>query len=349
MQLPVISSFDRKNVDSATFSSGLVDNFNRPITYLRLAVTDRCNLRCAYCMPENMRFLPTKELLTNDEIIRLVGICAAQGIRKVRVTGGEPFVRRGIIDLLWRIKEISGIEEVHITTNGVLTEPHIPELQQMGIASVNLSMDTFDAERFRDLTRRDEFAAVHATFEALIASAIPLSVNAVIMENKNIDDVIAMSKQTQSKHFTMRFIEEMPFNGGTHELPTLLWTHDKILATLKATFPTMTALGKADNAATADLYQIPGYAGKIGIIAGFSRTFCGACNRIRITAKGTLKTCLYDNGVLNFKTMMRSGASDEDLSEALIRAVMNRFRDGFEAERHTHATVGFDSMSEIGG
>lgn len=327
----------------------LRDNYGRPITYLRLAVTDRCNLRCAYCMPENMRFLPPQELLTDDEMMRLVEVCASLGVSKVRITGGEPFVRKGIMELLWRIKQTKGIDEVHITTNGVLTAQYIPELQEMGIASVNLSMDTFDAGRFFDLTRRNEFSSVFATFEALVQSTIPLSVNAVIMEGKNTDDILRMSEETRSKKFTMRFIEEMPFNGGTHDLPAIGWTHEKIVATLREAFPTLERLGRSDVAATSELYRVPGYAGKIGVIAGFSRTFCGACNRIRITAKGTLKTCLYDNGVLDLKAMLRSGASNEEIHEALWQATQHRFRDGFEAERHTHQHGGYDSMSEIGG
>jgi molybdenum cofactor biosynthesis protein A len=353
MQLPVLqssasSAFSPNTSNHPLVDNPLVDNYGRPITYLRLAVTDRCNLRCAYCMPENMRFLPTRELLSDEEMMRLVEISAALGIRKVRITGGEPFVRQGIMDLLWRMKETHGIEEVHITTNGVLTEKYVPELQRMGIASVNLSMDTFDAERFFDLTRRNEFASVYATFEALLASGIPLNVNAVVMDGKNTNDVIAMCEQTHTRNFTMRFIEEMPFNGGTHELPTLLWNHDKILAAVQDAYPNLERIGRS-NHATAELYRVPGYAGQIGVIAGFSRTFCGACNRIRITAKGTLKTCLYDNGVLDLKTLMRSGASNEEVSGALVYAVQHRFRDGKEAEQHTHAHLAFDSMSEIGG
>lgn len=346
MQLPVLPASQFSTTDG---SVPLRDNYGRAITYLRLAVTDRCNLRCAYCMPEDMRFLPTKELLTDEEIMRLVEVCGRLGIRKIRVTGGEPFVRKGIMELLWKIKQTRGIEEVHITTNGVLTAPHVPELVSMGIASVNLSMDTFNEERFFELTRRKEFPAVMKSFEALIASPIPLSVNAVIMDGKNTDDVIAMCEKTKKNNFSMRFIEEMPFNGGTHDVISPLWTHTKILSAIQSVYPNLLALGKNDRTATAELFQIPGYAGKIGIIAGFSRTFCGACNRIRITAKGMLKTCLYDNGVVDLKALMRRGAANNDVSEAISQAVFNRFRDGFEAERSTHAQVGFDSMSEIGG
>ncbi|MBD1209650.1 MAG: GTP 3',8-cyclase MoaA [Ignavibacteria bacterium] len=349
MQLPVLPSPASSNKHStASANTPLTDNYGRPITYLRLAVTDRCNLRCVYCMPENMRFLPTKELLTNEEMMRLVEVSAALGVRKVRLTGGEPFVRQGIMDLLWRISETKGIEEVHITTNGVLTAQYVPELKRMGIASVNLSMDSFDAGRFFELTRRNEFAAVQNSFEMLIESGIPLSVNAVVMEGNNTDDVIAMCEKTRTQNFTMRFIEEMPFNGGTHELPTIVWDYKKILASIQAAYPNLERVGRS-NHATAELYRVPDYAGQIGIIAGFSRTFCGACNRIRITAKGTLKTCLYDNGVLDLKALLRSGASNEEVSTAIADCVQHRFRDGIEAERHTHTSAAFDSMSEIGG
>lgn len=346
MQLPVLSAVQRSPEQVGT---PLLDNYGRAITYLRLAVTDRCNLRCTYCMPEHMRFLPTKELLSDEEIMRLVEICGELGIRKIRVTGGEPFVRKGIMELLWNIKKTRGIEEVHITTNGVLTAPYVPELVKMGIASVNLSIDTFNEGRFVELTRRNEFTAVMQSFEALAASPIPLSVNAVIMDGKNTDDVIAMCEQTKYTDFSMRFIEEMPFNGGTHELIAPLWTHAQILSEIRAAYPHLQKLEKNDPAATADLYQIPGYAGKIGIIAGFSRTFCGACNRIRITAKGMLKTCLYDNGAVNLKSLLRNEASNDKIRATITDATFQRFRDGFEAERHTHASRVFDSMSEIGG
>lgn len=163
----------------------LYDNHGRPINYLRLAVTDRCNLRCFYCMPEEgIKYLPKKELLTFEEIERLIQVLASLGVSKIRLTGGEPFVRTDLMQLIRKIVSIEGVNQVHLTTNGILTAPHIQELKELGIASVNLSLDTLDRERFKTITRRDEFESTRNTFQNLIASEIPVKINAVVMEEK---------------------------------------------------------------------------------------------------------------------------------------------------------------------
>jgi len=202
----------------------LFDNHGRPLNYLRLAVTDRCNLRCFYCMPEEgIKYMPKKELLTFEEIERLVSLLAGMGITKVRLTGGEPFVRTDLMKLITRIVEIEGINDLHITTNGVLTAPHIKELKALGIASVNLSLDTLDADRFRKITRRDEFNKTWETLQLLLESEIPVNVNSVVMENKNIEDILPMVELTRNQNISVRFIEEMPFNGEGSHYPKLSW------------------------------------------------------------------------------------------------------------------------------
>jgi cyclic pyranopterin phosphate synthase len=328
----------------------LYDNHGRKINYLRLAVTDRCNLRCFYCMPESgITYLPKKALLTFEEIERLVHLMASMGITKVRLTGGEPFVRTDLMKLIRKITDIPGINDVHLTTNGVLTEPHIPELKALGIASVNLSLDTLDKERFKIITRRDEFDRVWNTYEQLLHHNIPVKINAVVMENKNIDDLIPMVELTKNQNVSVRFIEEMPFNGEGQHYAHLTWTYKKILEHLKQHYPTLQKITDPEHA-TAYHYQVPGYAGNIGIIAAFSRTFCGTCNRIRLTAQGTLKTCLYDDGVLNIRDLMRNEADDEVLKQHLLNAFNHRPKDGFEAEhqRSKHQPV-TESMATIGG
>src|SRR5687768_4908222 len=272
----------------------LRDNHGRPITYVRVAVTDRCNLRCFYCMPEEgIRYLPKKHLLTFEEIERLISILASMGISKVRLTGGEPFVRNDLMKLINGISEIPGIQDLHLTTNGVLTSPHIPELKKLGIASVNLSLDTLDRKRFHEITRRDEFVPVMNTLELLLEHEIPVKINAVVMEGKNIDDIIPLVELTKNNLVDVRFIEEMPFNGEGNHYPTLNWTYKKILEYIKEHYPEFYKI--PDGAfSTSYNYKLPGHKGSIGIIAASSRTFCGTCNRIRITAQGTLKTCLYD-------------------------------------------------------
>lgn len=328
----------------------LYDNHGRALNYLRLAVTDRCNLRCFYCMPEEgIRYLPKKELLTFEEIIRLVSVMAGMGVSKVRLTGGEPFVRNDLMILLRELARIPGVEDVHLTTNGVLTGPHIPELKRLGIASVNLSLDTLDRERFKIITRRDELEAIMSTLNALLEHNIPLKINAVVMDQKNTEDIIPLALLTREQDITLRFIEEMPFNGQGTSPGKLVWNYKKIYDHLLAHFPGMEKIHDPDHS-TASHYHIPGHKGKIGIIAAWSRTFCGTCNRIRVTAQGALKTCLYDHGVLDLKNLLRSGASDREVKEKLMEAFKHRSRDGFEAasDRKDHHVL-YESMSTIGG
>jgi len=325
------------------------DNHGRPLNYLRLAVTDRCNLRCFYCMPEEgIRYLPKKELLSFEEIERLVTIMAQMGITKVRLTGGEPFVRNDVMDLFRKIKSIPGIKDIHLTTNGVLTAPHIPELKKL-ITSVNLSLDTLDKQRFKQITYRDEFDKVIETFHSLLQHAIPVKINAVVMEGKNIEDIVPLIELTKRDPVSVRFIEEMPFNGEGSHYPKLSWTYKKILEHIQLHYPGIYKVSDPENS-TAYHYSIPGHVGNIGIIAAFSRTFCGTCNRVRVTAQGVLKTCLYDNGVLNIRDLLRSGLSDQQLRSELLHAFRNRPKDGLEAEQNriNHVPV-FESMSTIGG
>lgn len=328
----------------------IYDNHGRPITYARIAVTDRCNLRCFYCMPEEgIHYLPKKQLLTFEEIQRLTTLLAQLGITKVRLTGGEPFVRQDLMKLIRGLVAIEGIRDVHLTTNGILTEPHIDELKALGIASVNLSLDTLDRERFKMITRRDEFEATHRTLQKLLASQIKVKINAVVMEGKNIDDLIPMAKLTEHQDISVRFIEEMPFNGEGSHYPKLNWTHQRIVQHLREHFPNLQKIQDEPHA-TAYHYQVPGFKGDIGVIAAFSRTFCGTCNRIRITAQGVLKTCLYDDGVLNVRDLMREGASDEEIKQKLTDAFQHRHKDGWEAEKNRKSKQPVsESMSTIGG
>jgi molybdenum cofactor biosynthesis protein A len=326
----------------------LYDNHNRPLNYLRLAVTDRCNLRCFYCMPqERIQYLPKKEILTFEEMERLVNILARLGITKVRLTGGEPFVRNDLMQLIRRIVEIPGIKDLHLTTNGILTAPHIPELRKLGVASVNLSLDSLDRNRFFEITRRDEFEKTWETLQLFLEHEIPLKINTVVMTEKNTQDIIPLVELTRNTPVDVRFIEEMPFNGKGAEVVPLAWNHHKIISHIREQYPDLIRLTDPANS-TAYNYRVTGFKGTIGVIAAFSRTFCGTCNRIRVTARGDLKTCLYGEGVLDLKALMRTGASDELITEKLLHAFSNRAKDGFEAEKQSHENV-FQSMSTIGG
>lgn len=330
--------------------SQVFDNHGRPITYVRLSVTDRCNLRCFYCMPATgMTFLPRKELLSYEEMERLIKILAEMGVSKVRITGGEPFVRRDLIDFLRRAKAIEGIEEIHITTNGVLTKKYVPILKDVGIASINLSLDTLDKDKFKELTRRDEFDKVWDTFNTILEHDIPLKLNAVVIDGKNTDDIIPMVELAEKYPVGVRFIEEMPFNGGNAHFQKIKWNHHKILETIQSKYPNISTVNSAPNS-TSSNYQIEGYKGTFGIIAAYSRTFCGSCNRIRITSQGNLQTCLYGNSVLSIRDLLRSNKDDEVIKLALLKTFRNRAKDGFEAEKNRKTNSSkTESMSVIGG
>ena len=328
----------------------LTDNHGRKINYLRLAVTDRCNLRCFYCMPEEgLNWLSRSELMTYEEMLQLCSLLVQMGIEKIRITGGEPFVRKDIMQLLSSLSTLKGLSELTITTNGVLTAPYVAELKKLGICSVNLSLDTLDRDRFFKITARDEFKNVMHTMDELLKHGIAVKINAVVMEDKNIDDIIPLVELTRDLPVSVRFIEEMPFNGDGHTYSGLNWDYVRILEEIKEKF---SDLKKVDDAAysTSYNYQIPGHKGSVGIIAAYSRTFCGTCNRIRITPVGELKTCLYDNGVLNVKDLLRGGTKETDLQNKILSALSNRARDGWEAEGLRVKYQGVhESMATIGG
>ena len=329
--------------------SKLYDNHGRVINYVRLAVTDRCNLRCFYCMPEEgIKYVPQKELMSYEEMKRLMQVLTSMGIRKVRITGGEPFVRKDMIQFIHSLSTIPALEQIHLTTNGTLTAPLIPKLKKIGIKSVNLSLDSLDKDRFFEITRRDEFDNVLHTFDQLLHHDISTKINAVVMEGKNTEDIIPMTQLTKDHPVSVRFIEEMPFNGSGTNYPTLTWNHKKILAHLQDHFPTIHKIPDP-NFSTSANYQIPGHQGTIGIIAAYSRTFCGTCNRIRLTPQGMLKTCLYDNGVFNIKNILRSGATDEQLRDTFLAALGTRAKDGYEAEQRRKGKEIQESMATIGG
>lgn len=297
-------------------------------------------------MPEaGLDWLPRKELITFEEIIRLLTLLSNMGITKVRLTGGEPFLRKDLLQLIRRIADLP--VEIHLTTNGVLTAPAIPELKELGVASVNLSLDTLDRERFAAITKRDVYDQVWNTFTSLMDAGIPVKINCVVMEGKNTDDLLPMVNLTKDYPISVRFIEEMPFNGTGNHYPKLDWTHKKIKQHIESRFE-LEPLPSSPNA-TAEVFRIAGHTGNVGIIAAYSRTFCGTCNRIRITAQGTLKTCLYDGGVLDIKNLLRSGASDEQIKAQLMQAFRNRAANGFEAEQRRVDNPVTESMSTIGG
>ncbi len=327
----------------------LYDNHGREINYIRIAATDRCNLRCYYCMPEEgIKFLDKNELLSYEELERLLNILAPMGISKVRITGGEPFVRKGMIDFLETVSKVNGIDHLHLTTNGTFSESMVPRLKAIGMKGINLSIDSLDRKRFAKITRRDSFDVVWKRLHQILEAGIPLKLNTVVLNGQNTEDIIPMVRLTEKLPISVRFIEEMPFNGvGKRE--ELVWNHVAILNHIKSAFPDIEKL-KDPSFSTSFNYQVKGSAGSFGIIPAYTRNFCGTCNRIRLTATGVIKTCLYDDGVFNIKSFIRNGATDNQLRDAFLELLANRFKDGHEAERsRKFGRPISESMTTIGG
>lgn len=325
------------------------DSFDRTIDYVRIAVTDRCNLRCFYCMPEEgIQYEPKQHLLSYEEITRLLLVLGELGFKKVRFTGGEPFLRKDFMKLLENTAGLSDYESIHITSNGTLLQKHISKLKEMGITNINLSIDTLDPGRFHKITRRNDFVKVMDTFHMLVDQGFKIKLNAVIMHGINTQDIIPLAELAKDHKVDVRFIEEMPFNGG-YKQNTEMYSAKSILRDLQDNFPTLEKL-EGKHGDTAKVYQIPDYKGNIGVIAAFSRTFCNTCNRLRISSKGDIKSCLYDGGVFNIRDYMRSGVTDEELGLKFQELIKLKPKDGFVAEKSRKKTSKvLESMSSIGG
>jgi len=325
----------------------LVDNHGRTINYLRLAVTDNCNLRCFYCMPaEGLSFLRQRALLQDEEIIALLKALTPLGVNKLRFTGGEPFVRKGFMPLLEKVAALTTWQSLNLTTNGVLTGKFVKPLKELGTHNVNLSLDTLDEKRFYAITRRDDFKKVMFTLEELLKHGVRVKINAVVMAGQNEEDILPLAELARHEALAVRFIEEMPFNGS--ERKPLFFSALKIRDLLREAHPSLTALPTA-HGDTATRYSVEGFKGTLGIIAAFSRSFCGTCNRLRVNAKGELQTCLYGGGVLSLRDMLRGGASEGEIQAAVKKAVSQRAKDGFEAEKWRKNGSAGESMATIGG
>ncbi len=300
-------------------------------------------------MPEEgLNFSKRSQLLSYEELHRLVSILSELGISKVRITGGEPFVRKDIIPFMEQLTKIEGIEALSITTNGTDLVRHIPALKAMGIRSVNLSLDSLNKNRFHKITRRDEFEEVMNSYQALIGSGITTKINAVVMEEHNLEDIYLMCELTQNDPVSVRFIEEMPFNGGSKGYTPIKWNKGRILQHIKEAFPNLVKL-EDEESSTSINYKIPGAKGAIGIIPAYTRTICGSCDRIRLTPKGELMTCLYQAKGFSFRDFMREGVSDQEIKNQFLKLFANRAKDGFEAEAISNKNGSLQSMATIGG
>jgi len=325
----------------------LLDRYHRVVNYLRISVTDRCNLRCRYCRPaEGEELLPHGEILTFEEILQVVRVFASHGIRKVRLTGGEPLVRKGIVELVKEIVATSGIEDVSLTTNGVLLAEYARDLREAGLKRINVSLDTLRPERFAYITRRDHFKEVwRGIEEAMRVGLHPVKINVVALRGINDDEIEDFARLSIDHPLHVRFIEFMPVGENRWEEGKVLTCEEirRRLEVLGELIPV--PAGELDGPARR--FRIHGGKGEVGFISPLSARFCATCNRLRLTADGKIRACLFSDDEVDLKAVLRAGGGEEGILKALRRALemkpMGWCRDGFRIRKCQRG------MASIGG
>ncbi len=300
-----------------------IDRFGRNIHYLRISLTDHCNLRCIYCMPEDQTFRPNADLLQDDEILRLVRLFSSLGFDKIRLTGGEPTVRAHVVELVRAIASTPGIRSLSMTTNGILLSKLARPLKEAGLQRVNVSIDTLDPDKFRRLTRWGKLEQVwEGILAAEAAGLTPVKLNGVVVKGHNEDDVIDLAALTLDRPWQMRFIEMMPFAGVTDVQTGQVVTAAQIQAKIESEFGPLEASGQYDGEAR--IHRIRGAKGELGFISSVTVPFCSACTRARLTADGVLRMCLLREKELDLLTPLRDGASDEELRRIILGGVWDK-------------------------
>ena len=301
------------------------DRFGRNIRYLRVSLTDTCNMRCIYCMPEDQTFLPRKELMQDDEILALIRLSADLGFDKIRLTGGEPTSRAGIVDLVAGIAATPGVDSLSMTTNGVLLPKLAAPLAQAGLQRVNISLDTLDPQRFERLTRRGSLQDVWAGIEAAQSAGLqPIKLNVVIVRGYNEQDVAEIAALTRERQWQVRFIEMMPFAGATDVQLQGMVTHVETKALIESELGLLQEVDGAELDGEARLYRIPGAAGTIGLISSVTQPFCASCSRARLTADGRLRLCLLREKEVDLLSPLRKGASLEEIGQLIQDAIWQK-------------------------
>lgn len=303
----------------------LIDSFGRTINNLRISVTDRCNMRCMYCMPaEGMVFFDRAEVLTFEEIVRFVRIGAGLGITDLRLTGGEPLVRQDLHVLVRQLAGVEGIRDIGLTTNGILLAEQAQDLYEAGLRRVNVSVDSLDREKFARITRRDVFHRVMAGLEAAEQVGMsPIKINTVAMRGFTEEEILGFAQLARERPYEVRFIEYMPLGADDVWEAGKVLTQDEILGRIHAVWP-LEPVEEGDGRAPADTFRFLDGRGKIGVIASVSHPFCDACDRVRLTADGKLRTCLFSIAETDIKALLRGGATDQEIGEVLIQAVWNK-------------------------
>lgn len=328
-------------------SAGAFDAYGRQMTYLRISLTDRCNLRCVYCMPaQGMVFQPKEELLTDDELIRLVGLFAQVGFAKLRLTGGEPTVRPHLEELIRRMKTFPGIEEISMTTNGLLMPRMASGLKDAGLDRINVSIDTLDPLKFKFMTRGGRLDLVLAGLaEAERLGIAPIKLNTVVVRGQNEHEVVDMAALSLEKDWEIRFLEIMPMEGVGLVFDENLVRTEETKAYLESHYGPLIPVDSHPSD-PARLWKIPGARGTIGFISPISQPFCQFCNRVRLTADGKLRLCLLRNDEIDFRDAMRNGASDEQMLQNLRAGIWRKPWGHGLAEGDRDIGRG---MSQIGG
>jgi cyclic pyranopterin phosphate synthase len=323
------------------------DRYNRDIDYLRISLTDACNLRCVYCMPEHMAFRPRQELLTDDEHRRLISLFGQLGCRKIRFTGGEPTLRPGLVALVRHAVGTPGITTVGLTTNGVLLDQLAQPLREAGLQSANISIDSLDPEKFRQLTRWGNLRDVMAGLDAAARAGLRIKLNAVVCRGLNDrDDVVDLARLTLANPWQVRFIEQMPFGNNAEFQRRGMVSELELIDVLTRAFGALDLVNSGQLDGEARLYRLPGAAGALGFVSPVSRPFCAGCNRMRLTADGVLRLCLLRDSEVDLRSLLRGGAEDGAIAAAIRRAVAEKPW-GHGLEQHLIPTT--RGMSEIGG
>lgn len=313
-------------VEVKAFSEFLTDTHARQHDYLRISISERCNLRCTYCMPEEgVKLTPNSHLLTSDEIIRLAAIFVSEGVKKVRLTGGEPLVRADCVDIVRRLKQLPGLERVAMTTNGITLGKKLEELVGAGLDSLNISLDTLVPDKFQFISRRPK--AAHSKVTAAIDAALqlgysPLKINCVVMKGLNDDELISFTELTQHVNLDIRFIEYMPFDGNKWNTKKMV-PYQSMLDIIRTKYPDISRISDAPND-TSKAYKVNGFKGQIGFITSMSENFCGSCNRLRLTADGNLKVCLFGNAEISLRDALRQDKNEEEIKELIGAAVKRK-------------------------
>ncbi|SVB66225.1 uncharacterized protein METZ01_LOCUS219079 [marine metagenome] len=306
-------------------SHKLIDGFGRTINNLRISVTDQCNFRCIYCMPEEgMVFMPKSEILTFEEITRFATIASRIGINKLRLTGGEPTLRKDLPALIRMLSNISGINDIAMTTNGFLLKKMAKDLREAGLPRINVSIDTLDNVKFKEMTRRDALDEVlEGLEEAEKHFQLPIKINAVAMKDYTEDELLDFAALARTKPYQVRFIEYMPLDADRTWSRDQVLTGKEIVDLISSVWP-LIPIKRPNQREPADMFRFEDGKGEIGLIASVSEPFCGSCNRIRITAEGKLRTCLFSLEEIDIKALLRNDVTDDLISETIVEAVRNK-------------------------